>query len=84
MVAENYKEVTEFLKECYGNLQVVVRDHMIAENYKEATKLLKERYGNLQALISAYMKHFVMLPNTESVHNVKGFGNLFDKVESSI
>ena len=49
-----------------------------------ATELLKERYGNLQALISAYMKHFVMLPNTESVHNVKGFGNLFDKVESSI
>lgn len=50
-------------------------------NYDEAVATLKRRFGNTQLIVSKHMDVLLNLPITNSHHNIKGLGRLYDSVE---
>ena len=57
---------------------------LTSENYNSARKILEERYGNRRLIISSDMDNLLKLPVVNSVNDVKGIRQLYDKTEIRI
>jgi len=53
-------------------------------NYKSARDILQQRYGNKQLLISSHMDELITLPQVNSVGDIKGIRQLYDKTEINL